>query len=115
MAEWKLITEEVPKEDGSYLCTIEATEGERTWRFTAECDFLMDYNWFVLCDDTEYGEDCTMDKDEDWTGCWQPFSFPDLHHHLIHCRLIAWVSFPEPYTGDGYTGEINGAYSYACN
>lgn len=114
MAEWKLMNE-LPATDGTYLCTIEATEGDRTWRFTAECDFLKDYNWFVLNDETEYGEDCTMDKDEDWTGCWQPFGFPDTRRHLILCKLIAWMPLPQPYTGGGYTGETDEAYSYACN
>lgn len=115
MADWKLITEEVPKEDGTYLCTIEATEGEGTWRATSECDFQKAFNLFILNDDTEYGENCHMYGDEDWKGDWEPFSFSDSERHIIHCKVIAWMPLPKPYTGDGYTGEISGAYSYACN
>ena len=112
MNEWKLITDEVPADDGTYICTIEATEGNRTWRFAAECEYSQVWGWFSLSDTTEYGEDCTLDKDEGWTGVWQPFSFINSSRRRIQCKLIAWVPLPEPYTGDGYSGETNEAYSY---
>ena len=104
MSEWKLITKEVPAADGTYMCTIEATEGDRTWRFTAECDFTRakEHSWFILNDDGEY---CDMYDYSGWTGDWGPFD--DDESYIIHCKLIAWMPTPEPYTGDGYTGKIS--------
>ena len=116
MANWKFVTDETPTINGAYICTIEATEGEKTWRFTAGCYFDKETLYFTLPDNTGYGSDCIMDGQEDnFEGSWCPFSFNDTHRHHIHCRVIAWIPNPEPCVDDGYTGETGEAYSYECS
>lgn len=106
MTDWKLISESVPEAYGNYLCTIEATENGKTWRFATECRYDKTVKWFIIPDTTEYGDDCIMKASDNWTGVWEPFSFSDDERPSIFCRLIAWTEIPTPYTGDGYMGTL---------
>lgn len=111
---WKLMNE-LPTTAGTYLCTIEATDGNRTWRFTSKCDFCKNFGCFILYKNTGYREICFMHDDSDWTGDLKPVCFDDTERNTAHCKVIAWMQTPKPYTGDGYTGEISGVYPYECN
>ena len=96
--EWIPITIKEPEESGNYICTVETIRNGKTDRIVVECSYRD--GWFVLHDDTEYGDDGIMTRESDWRGLWQPFSFTDDVRLHIVCRLIAWMPNPTPYIGD---------------
>lgn len=95
---WTPITTKEPEKSDDYICTIEITENGKTDRIVVECSYHD--GWFILHDDTEYGDDGIMTRTSNWRGFWQPYSFVDDVRRNIACRLIAWMPVPTPYMGD---------------